>query len=85
MVLSGMRVEQGEVTRGSTDPSGSSMERPVLVSHSSWNAEGFSPPPLITAGANAEGGQQRTVEFTPQLAVAVSGKNLETAAFQQML
>ena len=86
VVLSGTCVEQGEITRGSTGPSGSSMERPVLVSRSSWNAEGFSPPPVIIAGANAEGGQQRTVQFTLQLAVwPVSGRNLETAAFQQML
>ena len=41
-VLNGTRVEQGEVTRGSTNLSGSSMERPVLVSCSSENADGFS-------------------------------------------
>jgi len=56
MVPSRMHVEQVEVTRCSTGPSGSSVEGPVLVSHSSENAEGFSPAPLSTAGQNAEGG-----------------------------
>ena len=37
-------------------PSGSSVEGPVLESHSPGNAEGFSLAPLSTAGPNADGG-----------------------------
>jgi len=86
MVLSCTCVEPGEVTRGSSDSGSSSMERPVLVSHSSWNAEGFSPPPLITAGTNAEGGTtENSRVHTPVDRLACLRENLGTAAFQQML
>jgi len=59
MVPGGTGTEQGEDTGSSIGPDSSSLERPVLVSSSSGNAEGPPPSSHATAGPNAEG---RTTE-----------------------